>query len=345
MTRSATYLLALALFLPVNVLSQNSSISLPIAIGLLLPDQSHPDLIAAAELAIEEARDACGYNKEELKLVIRSAEGFWGAGSKESVKLVYEDQVCAIIGSLDGRNAHLAEQVAAKSQLSYIEAYATEPTLSQAYVPWFMRVVPNDNQQARSILDQIETEGGSGIGILSMEDYDTRYAVRSFTKVLAQKSGKSPLVIELDSSNVQKDAFIELIIGSQVDHLVLPFEAEFLLDLIKSLKDKIPDLNMYGTLHFTMGLEKRGADRSAYEGVYMLAPYIEDTKHGILHNSRSAYVYDAVSMVLRAIMEVGTDREAIRDFLSNTVHTTAITGSISFDELGNRKNTVPDRVN
>ena len=90
--------------------------------------------------------------------MIRTAEGFWGAGSKESVGLVYEDNVRAIIGALDGRNGHLAEQVATKSHLTYIETYATEPTLSQAFVPWFMRVVPNDNQQSAIILDQIQRE-------------------------------------------------------------------------------------------------------------------------------------------------------------------------------------------
>ena len=320
MTRLAPYLLTLALFLSVKALSQNqpsvqisSNESGQIAIGLLLPDQSHSDIIAAAELAIDEANKAGGYHKQEFKLVIRTAEGSWGAGSKESVNLVYEDQVHAIIGSLDGRNGHLAEQVAAKSHLSYIETYATEPSLSQAFGPWFMRVVPNDNQQASSIIDQIQMEGGTSIGILSMENYDTRYAVKSLTKVMAQKFGKSPLVIELDSSNIQKDDIITEIEGKSVG-------------------------NIYGTLHFTMGVEKRGSDWNAYEGVFMLAPHFDRTKQDILHDSRSAYLYDAVNMVLMAIQEVGTDREAIKDYLSKTVHSNAITGSISFDELGNRKN-------
>lgn len=345
MTRLAPYLLTLALFLSVKALSQNqpsvqisSKESGQIAIGLLLPDQSHSDIIAAAELAIDEANKAGGYQKQEFKLVIRTAEGSWGAGSKESVNLVYEDQVHAIIGSLDGRNGHLAEQVAAKSHLSYIETYATEPSLSQAFVPWFMRVVPNDNQQASSIIDQIQMEGGTSIGILSMENYDTRYAVKSLTKVMAQKFGKSPLVIELDSSNIQKDDIIDLILTSGLDHLVIPFNANFVQDLIVTLKDKRPELNIYGTLHFTMGVEKRGSDWNAYEGVFMLAPHFDRTKQDILHDSRSAYLYDAVNMVLMAIQEVGTDREAIKDYLSKTVHSNAITGSISFDELGNRKN-------
>ena len=146
----------LAVALPFRGMSQDQAASPPdylspngfISIGLLLPDQSYSNVAAAARLAIEEANKNGGYMQREFELVIRTAEGFWGAGSKESVGLVYEDHVRAIIGHLDGRNGHLAEQVATKSHLAYIETFATEPTLSQAFVPWFMRVVPNDNQQS-----------------------------------------------------------------------------------------------------------------------------------------------------------------------------------------------------
>ncbi len=84
------------------------------------------------------ANERGGFNGSPFKLVVRTTEGPWGAGSKESVGLVYEDEVRAIVGSLDGRNAHLAEQVVAKSHLVYMETKATDPTLSQAYVPWFL---------------------------------------------------------------------------------------------------------------------------------------------------------------------------------------------------------------
>ena len=52
----------------------------------------------------------CSYNRITSYNVCYTKLLRWGAGSKESVSLVYEDQVCAIIGTLDGRNGHLAEQ-------------------------------------------------------------------------------------------------------------------------------------------------------------------------------------------------------------------------------------------
>ena len=308
-----------------------------ITIGLLLTDHTQSGVINAAQLAIDRINAAGGYKNQEFKLLIRTAEGFWGAGSKESVSLVYEDQVRAIIGSLDGRNGHLAEQVASKSHITYIETYATEPTLSQAFVPWFMRVVPNDNQQASTILDQIESEGGGLIGILSTEDYDTRLAVKSLTKAVAREAGMAPLVIDLDPENIHQYDVIEKILSSNIDHLVIPFDALYLKDLIDALRNENPDLLIYGTLHFTMSLESRQDAWGSYEGMFVVAPRFSREKHASLPDCRSAYMYDAVNLVINAIQQVGMDRIAITDYISKSEFSKGATGNISFDKLGNRQ--------
>lgn len=344
MIRLATYLLFLAFVMPLNGMTQQldqaGSDSAPeakyISIGLLIPDLSHKDLVASAELAIEQANAAGGYKNREFRLQVRTTEGFWGAGSKESVGLVYEDGVCAIIGSLDGRNGHLAEQVAAKSQLTYIETYATEPTLSQAFVPWFMRVVPNDNQQASVLVAQIESEGGGKTGILSARDYDARYAVKSLTTALAGKTGKTPLLIEVDSEILPQNEIIDKILDSHLDHLVIPFDTDYMESLIKGLGKECPDLRIYGTLHLAMGMENREPAWDSLEGMYMLNGQFDRAKHPVLPNKRSAYVYDAVSMVIHAIYQVGTGREPIAEYLLKSVHSEGSTGSISFDKMGNR---------
>ena len=296
------------------------------------------DVMAAAELAIEQANEAGGYLNREFELVVRTAEGLWGAGSKESVSLVYEDHARAIIGYLDGRNGHLAEQVATKSHLTYIETMATEPTLSQAFVPWFMRVVPNDNQQSAVILKQILQEGGGTIGVLSTDTYDTRYAVKSLTKAVARETGMAPVIIEIDSSSIHQQKVVEQILSSHIDHLVIPFDADFLRDLIITLRQVKPELKIYGTLHFTIGVEKRNSGWSQYEGVYMIRPHVDRKKFSFLPDTRSAYIYDAVMLVINAIHKAGTERETITHFISESVYSGGVTGSYSFDELGNRQN-------
>jgi len=349
LSRLAPYLVLLALTLPFKGVSQKQTQHLVehppenghITIGLLLPDHSQKDVINAAELAIEQANAAGGYMNQEFKLLIRTAEGFWGAGSKESVSLVYEDKVRAIIGALVGRNGHLAEQVATKSHLTYIETFATEPTLSQAFVPWFMRVVPNDDQQSAVILNQIRKEGGDKIGILSVETYDTRYAVKSLTKTVAQNTGLAPLVINLDTTNIQPQKVIEQIIRSQLDHLIIPFDAPNLKELIQGLGELESVLKIYGTLHLTMGVESRESTWKAYEGMYMIGPHLNRDSYPSLPDSHSSYMFDAVNLVINAIHQVGTNREAITEYLSNSSYSKGVTGNITFDVLGNRLSVPP----
>ena len=288
-------------------------------------------------MAIDIANEEGGYNDLNFKLVIRTTEGFWGAGSRESVNLVYEDNVRAIVGSLDGRNGHLAEQVTAKSHLTYIETFTTDPTLSQAFVPWFMRVVPNDNQQSKVILKHIMHSGGGRIGILSTETYDARYALRSLTKAVTGETGSAPLVISLDSLAKHQQEITKKILSSKIDHLIVPFDAAVLRDLLMELGELMPSLKIYGTLHFTMGAESRKIPWSQYEGISMIAPVSKlSGNSGTLSDSRSAYMYDAVNMVIRAIRQTGTEREAITEYLSGIKYQEGITGPISFDELGNR---------
>ena len=335
MTRFVSYVLVLASFLPVNSLSQKNQSY--ISIGLLLPDLSSSDLIPAAELAIEEANKTGGYRGQEFKLHVRTAEGFWGAGSKESVSLVYEDNVRAFVGALDGRNGHLAEQVATKSHLSYIETYATEPTLSQAFVPWFMRVVPNDNQQSLVIVKQIQQEGKGKTAILSTGTYDCKYAVRSLTLTLAKETAISPVVINLDTSHIDLSGIIDKIIQHDPDHLILPFDAPFLRYLIAKLGDMDPELKIYATLHFSLGVEQRKEDWKIYEGMYLLGPLIGHQESTLVASSQAAFLYDAINLVIHAIGEVGTDRVAITEYIAKATYVDGLTGSISFDDLGNRK--------
>jgi len=146
MKSSPVFSLFLAFFVVAGspVLSQTTTLN----IGLLIPDQKSIAAKQGAQLAIAHANQYGGFSGKKFQLVTRSVEGLWGAGSLQSVNLIFDNHVLAIIGSLDGRNAHLAEQVATKTKITYIETFATDMTLSYAFVPWFFRVVQDDRHQA-----------------------------------------------------------------------------------------------------------------------------------------------------------------------------------------------------
>ena len=109
-----------------------------IKIGLLIPDKQSLAAKDGAELAIQAANVKEQAGDHYYKLEVRDMEGPWGTGSKVMVDLVFNAKVWAVLGSVNGRNSHLAEQVSAKSHVVFLNALSGDPTLSQAFVPWEM---------------------------------------------------------------------------------------------------------------------------------------------------------------------------------------------------------------
>lgn len=333
-----------------------------IRIGILLPDDSDPQIRQAACLAVEQARSGSSKNYD-YELVVRTTEGPWGAGSKESVALVFEDSVLAIVGSLDGRNAHLAEQVSAKSHLVYLETRATDPTLSQAFVPWFMRCVPGDDHQAETIVEEIRKDGPDGIAILSYDDYDTRHSVRSLVKAVARSKAGSPLIVDWQQEEQDFQVLAEKLRQHRTSHLIIPFYHPSFRDGVERIRRLLPDLKIIGNLAFTMGLEEaalmgEGTVQALFqeingtEGILMACPGSRFSaqgrafreqfmlKYGNEPGSSCSYMYDAVNLVIDAVEHRGADRDSLKDILTGTSYAGGATGTISFDEWGNREQPV-----
>jgi ABC-type branched-subunit amino acid transport system substrate-binding protein len=144
-----------ALFVPDVQALQNTKDPKPIKIGLLIPDKKSLAARQGAEMAICKANKSGGYDNRPFQLVVRSTEGPWGSGSKEAVNMIFEEEVWAIVGSNDGRNGHVVEQVATKARIVFLSAWATDPSLSKAFIPWYFCCVPNDLLQAAALIEEI----------------------------------------------------------------------------------------------------------------------------------------------------------------------------------------------
>lgn len=300
-----------------------------IKIGLLIPDSAKKEIIHACELALDAAN--------QVELVVRSTEGPWGMGSKASVDLIYEDSVLAMLCALDGRNAHLAEQVAAKTQVACIECRATDPSLTQAYVPWYLRVVPSDDQQAESILKRIEELGGGKTAIICTGEYDTRMTAHSFTKNMARPGSGGPVIINIsDGESTAKDLSDQLK-EKDIRHLILSLNTPLISELIPLLGKEMPDLHIFGTHAFIAALPygERDLQNGSEVGKSFENTFME--KYGYRPSMAAAYAYDGINMILAAIKMVGSDCEEIRKDLEKMDYRDGLTGRISFDNLGNRK--------
>ncbi len=315
----------------------------PVKVGLLIPSASSTAAKQGAELAIDEANQNGGYRGRPFRLVVRSMEGPWGTGSKQAVDLIFNEEVWAIMGSHDGRNAHLVEQAAVKTRVVFLSAWAGDPTLSQAFVPIYFSCIPNDLQQADELISEIwKRRKLKDIVIVHDNDYDAMQAFSAFQRESGKAGMKMPVVIVLNENGANtreiagktehaqgillfcsaKNAalFAGQSHGSALQRL---FGNVRLLDENMLTNKELDLLKQKMWVPFNTGFNETFVKK--FNAVYKRSP-------GIM----TACAYDGMNVLIKAIYEAGLDREKIRASLAG-MNIKGVTGNISFDAEGNRQ--------
>jgi branched-chain amino acid transport system substrate-binding protein len=319
-----------------------------IKIGLLIQDQNFLPARHAAELAIQKANETGGYNGIPFELVELSMEGPWGTGSKQAVDLIFEKDVVAILGSNDGRNAHLVEQVSAKTRVIFVSSWSGDPTLSQAYVPWYFSCVPNDFQQADALIKEIcFRENINKIATVSDNDYDSKLAMNSFLK--RQKiSGKAgPKQFFYDNREQNFNILLDQISKAGVNGIILFGQSSASVKILEQLRLRKVSTPVFGTLSVSGYNKGEEPALKSYEGVVLISSghwfssiglsFRQEflKKYGYQAGAVAAYAYDGMNVIIKAIKNAGTEREDLQKCLKDIRYEGA-TGIIRFDDKGNR---------
>ena len=327
---------------------QNNEDPDTIKIGLLVPYNKSLAAEHGAEMAILKANEAGGYEGHPFQLVIHSMEGSWGTGSKQAVDLIFKDHVWAIMGSHDGRNAHLVEQVTVKTNVVFLSSWASDPTLSKAFVPWYFNCVPNDLQQAKALTEEIYNKRKiSKVGTLSDNDYDSRLALNSFIKVTKTTDKADPVQFFYDDSTGNFHILIDQIDKADISCIVLFGKPAASMKIINELRKRKMNLKVFASLS-VLGEEKGSVpEMKIYDSVvlvssgYWLRPQGIDfrdeyyKKYGNIPGEIAAYAYDGMNVILEAIRNAGLNRDKMQKSMAK-IHYNGVTGSIQFDDKGNR---------
>lgn len=313
-----------------------------ISIGLLVDKSNETEASLAALHAVELINNRGGIRGKKLKLIISSVEGTWGAGSGKIVDLVFKDKVSAIVGSLDARNTHLAEQVIAKTQIPFLSAWASDPSLSNAYVSWFFSIVPNDEQQANTLLNEICIERNIQDLLLVFDSsYDGEQAYKAILKKAKQFSELNivPLQIktQLDIDKVAADIRKNNIEGMLLLGRELPVE-EIQEQILTSgiLIPVFANLAVFGSSSFSDAKNfSMSLDNSWINTKELAVPEYsnEDKDKGSIVG---ALTFDAV-MALSSAMEFSKGGQVDLKRGLSQVNYQGITGLIAFDRLGRIK--------
>ena len=320
-----------------------------ISLGFLVNNRNEAQATCAAELAVKQINDHGGIKGKPLKLIIRSVEGSWGAGSSEVVDLVFKEKVTAILGSIDGRNSHLAEQVIAKTQVMYLSAWASDPSLSKAYVPWYFSLVPTDDQQATLLLEEVSVKKGlQNILIVNDQTYDAEQALKSLfeasngiehlniSSITYPSSGSKDLQTRIENNKL--DAII--LLGRQIP----------ISDFQQQLGISGKTIPVYANIaaqasenYFSSQVESKYRFREITSGSWLRSDAAGFqkaffTKCNVQPGPVATYAYDGIMTISKALKQSGNDRESLQKYMSQ-INYQGVTGTVQFDSQGRLKNT------
>ena len=318
-------------------------------IGLLIPDNKSIAAMQGAEIAIREANAEGGLNGTPFRLVTRSMEGPWGTGSKEAVNLVFEEHVWAILGSHDGRNAHLVEQVAAKTHVVFLSAWASDPTLSLAFIPWYFSCVPNDLQQSNALIEEIYNKRRfENIAVVNGDDYDSKLSSETFLKRTKLAGKPDPLRFSYGNSSQDLNALLDNINKTDVKCIVLFGQPSVSLRILRQIREKKMNQPVFGSLLLLNENELSHQELLEYDNVILIPsglwPPSENSSfsrefqetYKRIPGVVASYAYDGMNLLIEAIRKAGApDREKIQKSLQN-IYYDGVTGLIRFDDKGNR---------
>jgi branched-chain amino acid transport system substrate-binding protein len=330
-----------------------------IRIGFLGPLYDHPDqamgnrMLQGATLAVEQANAAGGYCGKPYRLMLHNDSAIWGAASNEVVKMVYDDKVWAMFGSISGDTTHIALRVSLKAETPLVNSASTDPTIPETIIPWYFTDIQDDRVQGYTLARHIYTELGlKRIALLRVNDRYGRFGVIKFRD--ASRRLKHPVVIEQKFMPGDTDfrRQLRVIQDSRVDGIVLWTDIGPTAMILKQMQELGMKQRVFGS-HRTIGdqlLQLAGPAAEGFEALYPYDPTREETRwrdfnrdYETRFNDKpdhfAALAYDAMRILLNAICRAGLNRGRIRDALTATESYKGVTGDMVFDP--NCKNISP----
>ncbi len=330
-----------------------------IRIGFIGPLYAHPDqamgnrMLNGARMAIDEANAAGGYCGKPFKLMLHNDSAIWGASSNEVVKMVYDEHVWAMFGSISGDTTHIALRVTLKAETPLINSASTDPTIPETIIPWYFTDIQDDRVQGYTLARHIYTELGlKRVALLRVNDRYGRFGVIKFRD--ASRRLGHPVVIEQKFMPGETDFRHQLrvIQDSRADAIVLWTDIAPTAAILKQMRELEMTQRVFGS-HRTVGdelIKLAGDAADGFEAVYPYDPTREDarwreftTRYEAAFNAPpdhfASLAYDAMQVLLKAICRAGLNRGRIRDVLTGTESYDGVTGHMAFDP--NCKNISP----
>ena len=347
-----------------------------IRIGFLAPLYDHPDqvlgnrMLNGANMAIDEANAAGGYGGKPFHLITHndydnwqnsnpSAAGvskdsaIWGAASNDAVRMIYDDKVWAMFGSISSESTHIALRLTLKAETPLVNSASTDPTIPETIIPWYFTVMQDDRLQGYTLARYLYSELGlKRIAILRVNDRYGRFGVLKFRD--ASRRLGHPVVIEQKfmRGDIDFHRQLQVIEDSRVDAIVLWTDIGPAAMILQQMKELGMKQRVFGS-HRTIGdqlIQLAGPAAEGFEAVFPYDPNRTDpqwqefiARYEARYHEKpdqfAALAYDQMRILLEAICRAGLNKGRIRDALTGLTSYKGVTGDMLFDP--NCKNIAP----
>jgi branched-chain amino acid transport system substrate-binding protein len=312
-------------------------------IGLLLPPEEAEGaaLHRGAMLGVEHANQSPG---PRLRLVVRGRTGQWGADGVEAARMVTDDGARGLIAPTDGAASHLVLQVSGRTAVPVVSLCA-DSSVSQAGVPWIVRVVPQTVEEAKALLTGVASDcwvavvpdGRAGREITG----DLKAAVTATASSLKR-------VVEVNSTFTNATRVGQQIFAENPDAVLLWLDPATAGRLARSLRAAGFTGRLAGPGRLDSA-EFLSAAGDASEGLVIAVPVIEKkatdchqrfatafrARFGIEPALSAAMSYDAVSVLNQLLRQ--TDGQPSHAAFPLKLSITGASGILEFDSQGNRR--------
>ena len=352
----AVFVLFAFCLIPACVPQQELPVDIPI--GCVMPLSSAPaggpNLIKAAQFAVDEINGQGGLDGKKLRLVVED-QGPSAATALYAVhKLVEEQKIQVIIGCVNSEDVMAAGPYLESKGVLLVSPSATSSTLGgYSWSKWAFRVCPSDSLQGGVVSMLIKDRGYKKVAMLIQDtvygkgiEETAKEHLKGSAEIVASLRYDPAKLSYLSELNTIKEAGPDcvLYVGLYTDGAVVYAQA------LKEGMDNIPWIAVDGS--YDMPLEKYlDAARFMEKAVTGTVPVPDEQSpvyKAFAYNYKNTYqfdptvycdtVYDGINMIAMSLKKANTyNGGAIRDALlavGNNYH--GASGSITFDQSGER---------
>jgi branched-chain amino acid transport system substrate-binding protein len=320
-------------------------------IGVFAPDDDdHPvgrDLVRGVSLAVDQANASGGIDGRPLRLVRRWADDPWGAGSKEVIRMVFDDQVWALIGGPDGGTTHIAQQVATKAHLPLIASVSSDPSLTHTRVPWIFRLPPDDRAQAEElVVEGLGSRDLKRVGVVVSADHDGRIFAEEMKAAMerAKVSQIFEFVVEPDLPD--PGSLADRVRSFAPDGVVMRLQPDAVRRLLAALQSVgvrcpvflpwIPGLRL---VEFPPSYEGPVIEIAPFQLRQQCGPYLKlvrssARRYGSKPTASIVYGFDAANLVIEALRRHAGGRVDLQHQLTELSGFWGASGTIRWDNGG-----------